>query len=144
MSWNIEAMKYCGAIKEKKKELWGKKQIKNYKFKFVNYNDYLNSNDWKKLRSKKLKGITRKKCEFCGSQHQLLPHHLIYRNWIDVTKEDLVVACKKCHELIHGLIKDGKLKYISENVKERLIQTKIILAKEKEKYHRKKTSREAI
>lgn len=67
------------------------------------YREYLQSTEWKVLRSKKLKKC--KKCAICDSTQNLHVHHLRYKKIYDVNLSDLVVLCKDCHFLIHDLMK---------------------------------------
>lgn len=66
---------------------------------------YLKSEHWKNLRIEKL-ATEDAKCEIC--QFRSLSndvHHLKYRRPLTKTTVcDLVVLCRRCHELVHGVI----------------------------------------
>lgn len=85
------------------------KFYKNFERKILPVNDkrvyyreeYLKSEHWKKLRNDKL--ILNPVCERCGNKQRTEPHHLRYKNLFDVTIEDLMTLCRKCHYLEHHL-----------------------------------------
>jgi len=65
------------------------------------YNEiYLKSPHWKLLRAKKINSVGRK-CEKCGSFHEIQVHHLKYRSIFDVELADLQVLCGDCHRGEH-------------------------------------------
>ena len=65
------------------------------------YNEYLRSETWQKLRSKRLK-IDGYKCQRCGKPFDLQVHHLYYP--IELGTEDpyrdLITLCDGCHEFV--------------------------------------------
>ena len=66
------------------------------------YREYLDSDSWKHLRLKKLK--TTKLCFICGNVPDVANiHHVRYKNVIDVSTQDLRVACQECHEVYHAV-----------------------------------------
>jgi hypothetical protein len=89
------------------------------------YSEYLKSEHWKNLRSKKKKN----RCAICGSEENLQVHHLVYRHIFDVTKGDLRKLCRECHETAHILIKSGTLVFRSENTHSRFSITKAAVKK---------------
>jgi len=86
------------------------------------YKQYLLSKEWKQKRIGILK--TRSSCECCKSQKILQIHHLHYRNiFCEDLDKDLVVLCKKCHEMVHKWYDNRKDKYRSlEEVTKDIIQ----------------------
>lgn len=60
---------------------------------------YLKSEHWKLLRIKKLQLNPR--CEKCGSNKKIEPHHINYKNLYNVDIEDLMTLCRRCHIKIH-------------------------------------------
>lgn len=60
---------------------------------------YLKSEHWKNLRKEKLK--LNPICELCGSDNNVEPHHLEYRNLYDVMVSDLQTLCRRCHVKEH-------------------------------------------
>ena len=72
--------------------------------------EYLRSEEWKNLRSLVLN--MRCNCQCCNSIKATDVHHLVYRNLVDVTVNDLIPVCRECHNLIHQAIKD---EFISQN-----------------------------
>ena len=71
--------------------------------------EYLKSNEWKTLRD--LIMATSPRCQICGNRASDV-HHMVYRNIVDITINDLIPVCRKCHDLIHQAIDDG---WISQN-----------------------------
>lgn len=60
---------------------------------------YLKSDHWLTLRASKLK--ENPVCERCGSAKALDVHHVCYRQLFDVTIQDLLTLCRKCHDAEH-------------------------------------------
>ena len=77
----------------------------------MDYNKYLESNDWRKLRNLK----TNTFCAICASSGQLDTHHLNYKNLSDVDTSDLRRLCRRCHFLTHKLFREGKIVFRSTN-----------------------------
>ena len=67
---------------------------------------YLKSDHWKALRASKLKQSPC--CEKCGAKHRLDVHHLDYKNLYDVTLEDLMTLCRRCHEAEHKCVQRAR------------------------------------
>ncbi len=64
------------------------------------YNQYLNSDLWKAIRSEALENADYT-CQCCGSVSDLQVHHLTYENCPGMEKQsDLIVLCRDCHEWI--------------------------------------------
>lgn len=61
---------------------------------------YLKSAHWDSLRTAKLYH-SKSTCEKCNSGHRVQIHHLKYKNFYDVTLEDLMILCQKCHFGLH-------------------------------------------
>lgn len=74
--------------------------------------EYLKSDEWKKLRN--LIMSTSPDCQCCGGASSDV-HHMVYRNIVDITINDLIPVCRSCHEYIHQAIDDN---YISQEPKE--------------------------
>ena len=66
-------------------------------------NEYLKSDHWIKLREEKLK--LNSSCQKCGNNSHVEPHHVNYKNLYDVTVDDLVSLCRKCHNKVHNELK---------------------------------------
>lgn len=69
------------------------------------YNEYMQSPQWKKIRKEKLKEAGYK-CENCGTAKNLCVHHINYENynkkgWGNEDLDDLAVLCKNCHDQVH-------------------------------------------
>lgn len=94
----------------------------------MNYKQYLQSDDWKHKRFKKLGKVN--KCEACNSKNCLHVHHLEYRNLYDVKQSDLMVLCEECHDYIHALLKRGDIDYKKMDVSIRAEETISILNRE--------------
>lgn len=74
--------------------------------------EYLRSEEWKNLRNLVLN--VNCNCQCCDLVKATDVHHLVYRNLVDVTINDLLPVCRDCHNLIHQAIKD---EYISQDPK---------------------------
>lgn len=69
---------------------------------------YLKSEHWSNLRIAKL-AAEDAKCRKCGYRDLSNDiHHLLYRRLYDVTLDDLVVLCRKCHERVHEALEIGR------------------------------------
>lgn len=87
----------------------------------MKYADYLKTDHWKWLRSRKRNRC----CAICGVKGQPLDrHHLNYRHLFDVQKSDLRNLCRACHETAHHLLRTGILVYRSESNHSRFSLTK--------------------
>lgn len=66
------------------------------------YRTWINSDDWKRIRKKKLIEEALQ-CEICGSAKNLAVHHITYEHLLEEDKhmDDLIVLCKNCHEKAH-------------------------------------------
>lgn len=65
------------------------------------YREYLNSNEWKKLKRKVIardNGI----CCGCGEKRTLDVHHLTYDRVGNELMTDLISLCSVCHARVHG------------------------------------------
>lgn len=92
------------------------------------YRQYLQSDDWKKKRARKR--AKRDRCAICGDTKRLDVHHLNYRNWTDVQMSDLRVLCRRCHEVAHGLMKRGVIRFKSDSHHSRFAITKNAVRRE--------------
>jgi hypothetical protein len=72
------------------------------------YQDYLNSSEWR-LRRKKRLMIGKNKCAVCGTKRNLHVHHLTYERVMNEDMEDLIPLCEKHHSEIEEHIKAGRL-----------------------------------
>ncbi len=73
----------------------------------MNYEKYLKSDEWKKLRIRALKRAEYK-CEFCGALATMI-HHIEYLKKDNSEIENinhLIACCKKCHDLNNGIRND--------------------------------------
>ena len=82
----------CGRKKNKYRYYFGDRDF--YR------NQYLQSEHWKQLRSRKL--ILNPTCEICGGDKRVEPHHLLYKNLYDVEVTDLQSLCRQCHIKVHN------------------------------------------
>jgi len=110
------------------------------------YRKYLQSKEWLETRLDIL--TTRKKCERCGSKHQLQVHHKTYKNIFNEEPDDLELLCAKCHQNEHNLLKPKKKKLSSKEKKKELrLKLKQKVKKEqrrKEQNYRKFEGREGF
>jgi len=73
----------------------------------VKYSEYLKSSSWKELR-KLAYQRSNNSCDFCGNTAAAV-HHVKYpKKYSDDCLDNLIVVCKKCHELTHGLRESDK------------------------------------
>jgi hypothetical protein len=69
----------------------------------MSYPDYLRSDHWASIRQTKIDSVGGV-CAFCSSTLQLHVHHREYpTDRMKVTPGMLVVLCKRCHGLLHGV-----------------------------------------
>ena len=78
------------------------------------YAVYLKSTWWVSF-SKRIRD-ERKICEKCGIDKTLNVHHLTYANKGEEKDEDVIVVCRTCHKLIHGIIIKKK-RYESKKIR---------------------------
>lgn len=74
----------------------------------MDYKDYLQTDMWKELRRLAYLRANHK-CEHCGMS-AVAVHHIKYpKRYEDDSIDNLVVVCKKCHELNHGIRDSEKI-----------------------------------
>lgn len=75
-----------------------------FRYKYVNYNEYIKSDEWKYKRKEVLErdGFKCRLCGAMGSGYSLHVHHNSYDNLGNEPLEDLITLCKECHERHHG------------------------------------------
>lgn len=73
---------------------WRKKNVKKH------YHDYLQSDDWKHKRDKRI--MIDKVCQICGRPFDLNVHHMTYKNVPFEKMGDLITVCKNCHSKIEA------------------------------------------
>ena len=71
------------------------------------YSDYLKT-EWWQLRRAKALAEGSHKCRICAATAALEVHHNTYERLGHERAADLVVLCRKCHQLFHD---SGELKY---------------------------------
>lgn len=65
------------------------------------YRDYITkSPQWKRKRKWAMRKLGRK-CNRCGSAHNINVHHLSYKRLFNERLEDLEILCRGCHENEH-------------------------------------------
>jgi len=69
----------------------------------LDYKEYLKTIHWQRMRHQVLKRAGNK-CQVCKHDSELNVHHNNYANLWDEQPEDLIVLCKSCHELYHGVL----------------------------------------
>lgn len=75
--------------------------------------EYLKSEEWKTLRNTIIGSGCN--CQCCKKVKASDVHHMVYRNIVDITLNDLIPVCRSCHEFIHQAIDDD---WISQNPKD--------------------------
>ncbi len=67
------------------------------------YKDYLKSDEWRRLRLMVLRRAGGR-CERCGKNNgEWNVHHLTYDRRGNELLSDLVLLCKRCHDVAHGI-----------------------------------------
>jgi 5-methylcytosine-specific restriction endonuclease McrA len=68
----------------------------------MDYQGYLKSDHWKKMKAWFRKSGFPKRCLACGVQTKLQLHHKSYDNLgKEIYGWDLILLCKSCHERVH-------------------------------------------
>lgn len=74
-----------------------------FRYKYVDYKEYIKSEEWKHKRKEVLER-DKFKCRLCGAkgtEYNLHVHHNSYNNLGNEPLEDLITLCKECHEIYH-------------------------------------------
>lgn len=66
----------------------------------MDYKRYLNSDEWKWKRDKRI--AIDQKCAICGRPFDLQVHHITYENVPNENVTDLITVCRNCHIRIEG------------------------------------------
>lgn len=66
----------------------------------MSYQDYLQSEHWKKL-SAETKRLAGNRCQVCNGKKRLEAHHRTYERIGFELPGDLIVLCYKCHGIFH-------------------------------------------
>jgi phage terminase large subunit GpA-like protein len=73
---------------------------------FNNYNEYLRSDHWNKIKRKYRMSRKRPQhCWCCGSKNNLQLHHKTYKRLGKEKLNDLLLICDECHSQLHNLVK---------------------------------------
>lgn len=78
---------------------------------YKNYQDYLNGNEWKEIKSKirQRKGAKWNFCNVCGSDKYLDVHHSSYKVIGIINPGNTVkILCRECHYSVHLIQKENK------------------------------------
>jgi hypothetical protein len=92
----LQALQFCGGY-------WHAADLR-----FLPYDEYLQSDHWKAIRSIKLE-IVGGKCQLCNSTKALNVHHRSYKHLGEEYDhiDDLIVLCGHCHSKFHNKIQRG-------------------------------------
>lgn len=95
------------ATERREKVVKAVKKAKEKKFKpYEQYSDQLERREWKAFRQF-IFAVRGKKCEICGhDKTELHIHHLQYiqgRKAWEYIPDDMMVLCRNCHRLAHGI-----------------------------------------
>ncbi len=74
----------------------------------VNYQDYILSKEWDRLRQWRI-AKDKFKCAKCGFKHELRVHHKTYERLGHEDIDDLITLCVRCHNDIHYELKMSSL-----------------------------------
>ena len=100
--------------------------------------EYLQSEEWKKLRNLIMDSKPSCQCKGCKND-ACDPHHMVYRDIVDVKVSDILPVCRGCHNLIHEAIKNNYIpKEESQKTSLLKIKEKTINITEDKKYQRYK------
>lgn len=107
------------------------------------YQNYLNTQHWKKFRDSIIK--SRKKCECCGTTEPIMNvHHISYSNIGKEKDRDVALLCISCHKYIHEIKKgivictDKRILRLVEKPKRKKPNKNIFLKKSKKTSKNKK------
>ena len=96
--------------------------------------EYLKSNEWKTLRDTIIgSGCD---CQCCKNVKASDVHHMVYRNIVDITLDDLIPVCRTCHNILHQAIDDEWISQNPKDLKEIKIKTINILTDNDYKLYR--------
>lgn len=103
------------------------KMAKYLTYKFMSYDDYLQSDEWKEKRMRILKrdGF---QCRYCGTGMNLVVHHINYPEELGTeTDDDLITVCETHHKKIHegDLSVETILRTTAEDRLKNLVETRI-------------------
>ncbi len=100
------------------------------------YQIYLQSDHWKKLRQLKIDQVGYK-CQDCGIQKDIQVHHINYRKIYNVKLNDLRVLCRDCHIKCHEKIsiKPNKIKVHHKKHRRTNTKRKLLIANKKHKQY---------
>lgn len=76
----------------------------------MTYQEYLASDEWKKIRHKASKRARYKKCAKCGSKKKIHLHHKNYK-WLGTKNAmvNIIPLCADCHDEVHQIAKSENL-----------------------------------
>ena len=66
----------------------------------MNYHEYMESDEWKAVRGKRMK-LDHFQCTMCGTAKNLTVHHITYDRLGREDMDDLITLCKGCHAKVH-------------------------------------------
>ena len=75
----------------------------------MDYQEYLNTKHWQRVRKRALKRAGNR-CQVCGRADNLNVHHNNYDRVSKERKADVVVLCRACHRLYHGIMPRGNFR----------------------------------
>lgn len=70
---------------------------------WVDYDAYMQSDEWKSIREARLKKDNYR-CHLCGGTDNLVVHHLTYDRLGREKLSDLITLCSACHEKQHAVL----------------------------------------
>jgi hypothetical protein len=76
-------------------------KILDFKKQWINYKEYLKSEEWKK-KSKKALIRANFRCQLCNKKDEIHIHHRTYENLGNEKESDLIALCKGCHKKFHS------------------------------------------
>lgn len=103
----------------------------------MDYQEYLDSLDWKRRRAGALMRANNA-CQICNSKEDLQVHHRTYARLGHEDELDLTVLCDKCHRLFH---ENGRMPTLPEPKIERTPEERLALMVESARIHREAVAR---
>lgn len=73
----------------------------------MDYMDYLASDEWYQ-RAKEAKERAHWRCAVCFSRGPIEAHHRTYERLGCERNSDILVLCRRCHRLFHGVLEDTR------------------------------------
>lgn len=91
-------------------------KLKNYKFSYIKYTDYLKTEQWRHTKVRFYKLEKNNYCYCCGITEDLQVHHKTYKNFRHENINDLVCLCKECYKKVHDIIDNNSSDLLNAHI----------------------------